>query len=299
MAKVPPGLSQSQRERLAFLELHAFFTGDLQRNDIEHRFGVKPAAASRDIALYKEIAPHNLDYDVGGRCYRPTGTFKSVFGFQPSRVLSWLLQGFGDGLDLGLKQVAACEGPGYLMNPDMKVLGAITRAICAKRALQIEYVSLSSDTRFREVVPVALADNGLRWHVRAYDRERQRFADFVLTRITATKPGTGLAAESELLEADTQWNQMLELELVPHPGLHHPEAIEADFCMKSGALALKTRAALAGYVLRRWSVDSSLDHSLEPVSHHLWLRNGGSLVGIDSAHLAPGWNLDAWTCGQR
>src|SRR5207245_6946456 len=56
-------LSQTQRKRLAFLELRAYFTGELRRGDIESRFGIKPAAASRDLSIYREIAPGNLAYD--------------------------------------------------------------------------------------------------------------------------------------------------------------------------------------------------------------------------------------------
>ena len=56
--------AQAQRERLAFLELRAFFTGELRRSDIEARFGIKPAASSRDLALYREIAPENLEGPV-------------------------------------------------------------------------------------------------------------------------------------------------------------------------------------------------------------------------------------------
>jgi hypothetical protein len=46
---------------------------------------------------------------------------------------------------------------------------------------------------------------------------------------------------------------------------------------------------LAGYVLRRWSVDTSPDHSLDPASHHLWLSNPQTLYGVESAALAPGY----------
>lgn len=65
-------LSQMQRERLAFLELRAFFMGELRRGDIESRFGIKPAAASRNLSVYRELASANLDYDPVSRCYRPT-----------------------------------------------------------------------------------------------------------------------------------------------------------------------------------------------------------------------------------
>lgn len=281
-------LSQSQRERLAFLELRAYFTGELQRGDIESRFGIKPAAASRDLSIYREIAPSNLDYDQTGRRYRPALHFKPVFEFHSERVLAWLLQGFGDGLELGLKQAAPCEGPGQLVRPDMEVLAAITRALCAKRPIRISYLSLSSGPKRREIVPVALADNGLRWHVRAFDREHQRFSDFVLTRIAKAQELDSEAEGHELLGADEQWARIVDIELVPHPGIQWPKSVEADYAMNDGVLRIKTRAALAGYVLRRWSIDATPDHSLDPASHHLWLRNTPTLYGVESAALAPG-----------
>lgn len=281
-------VSQTQRERLAFLELRAFFTGELRRGDIEARFGVKPAAASRDLSSYRDIAPDNLDYDAPARCYRPSVSFKPVFEFSTERVLAWLLQGFGDGLDLKLRQVAPCEGPGQLVKPDLEVLGAITRALVAKKAVRVNYLSLSSGSKRRELVPIALADNGLRWHIRAYDRERDRFGDFVLTRIAKAQEIDGEVAESEQIGADAQWARIVDLEIVPHPGVTWPKAVEADYAMTDGVLRIKSRAALAGYVLRRWNIDSSPDHRLDPDSHHLWLRNPQTLYGVESAALAPG-----------
>ena len=281
-------LSQTQRERLAFLEMRAYFTGELRRADIEARFGIKPAASSRDLSAYRDLEPSNLDYDVAARCYRPTRSFRPLFEFSSDRVLAWLLQGFADGLDLGLKQAAPCEGPGQLVRPDMGVLGAITRSMCAKRAVRVNYLSLSSGPKRRDIVPVALADNGLRWHVRSYDRDRKRFSDFVLTRITKADEIEGEVHEHELLAADEQWVRMVEMEIVPHPGIKQPKAVEADYGMDGGVLKIKARAALAGYVLRRWSIDASPDHRLDPASHLLWLRNTPTLYGVESASLAPG-----------
>ena len=281
-------LSQSQRERLAFLEMRAYFTGELRRADIEARFGIKPAASSRDLSAYRDLEPGNLDYDVAARCYRPTKSFRPLFEFSSDRVLAWLLQGFGDGLELKLRKAAPCEGPGNLVRPDLAVLSTVTRAMCAKCAVKVSYLSLTSGASSRELVPVALADNGLRWHVRAFDRERGRFGDFVLTRILKAEDLEGGVDECEMLSADEQWARIVELELVPHPGLNRPKAIEADYSMQEGVLRIKARAALAGYVLRRWSVDASPDHRLDPASHHLWLRNPQTLYGVESASLAPG-----------
>ena len=162
------------------------------------------------------------------------------------------------------------------------------RTMCAKKALRVNYLSLSSGAKKREIVPVALADNGLRWHVRAFDRERGRFGDFVLTRIAKAQEVEGEVAEQEMLLADEQWARMVDMELVPHPAIKQPKVIEADYGLEDGVLKIKARAALAGYVLRRWSVDSSPDHCLDPATHHLWPRNPQTLYGVESASLAPG-----------
>ena len=282
------GLSQTQRERLAFLELQAFFTGELQRGDIESRFGIKPAAASRDLSIYREIAPGNLDCDQVSRRYRPADGFTSIFEFHSERVLSWLMLGFGDGLELGLKQSALCEEPGQLTHPDMDILAAITRALFARRPIRINDLSLSAGPKRRDIVPAALADNGQRWHVRSFDRERQRFGDFVLTRITKVQELDCEPEARELLSADEQWARIVDLEVVPHPGIKQPKAIEADYAITAGVLTIKTRAAFAGLILRRWSIDASPDHRHDPDSHHLWLRDTPILYGVSSATLAPG-----------
>lgn len=292
---MPPGpaspiaaFGQSQQERLAYLELRAFFVGELRRADIEERFGVKPAAATRDLTAYRQMAPANLIYDAPARCYRPGATFKPLFDLSSERVLAWLLHGFGDGLDLKLRKTAPCEGPGNLVRPDLKILSTVTRAMCAKRAIKVSYLSLSSGAANRELVPVALADNGLRWHVRAFDRANARFGDFVLTRIAKAKEIDGPVAESELLPADEQWARIVDMEVVPHPDVRWAQAVEADYGMDGGVLRLRSRAALAGYVLRRWSIDCSANHSLDPAAHHLWLRNPQTLYGVESAVFAPG-----------
>ena len=65
----------------------------------------------------------------------------------------------------------------------------------------------------RELVPVALADNGLRWHVRAFDRKSKEFRDFVLTRMEKpTVLEDSPVLENETNEKDDQWNRIIELE---------------------------------------------------------------------------------------
>lgn len=56
---------------------------------------------------------------------------------------------------------------------------------------------------------------------------------------------------------------------------------------KDGMLVLDMRAPLVGYALRRWSVDCTPKHLLDPRSHHLCLNNLQTLYGVESASLAP------------
>jgi hypothetical protein len=52
-----------------------------------------------------------------------------------------------------------------------------------------------------------------------------------------------------------------------------PELAALDFPMTDGVLRVRARAALAGYVLRRWNVDCSPDHGLRGPEYSLWLRD--------------------------
>ena len=77
---------------------------------------------------------------------------------------------------------------------------------------------------------------------------------------------------------------------IPNPGVEHPEAIEADYQMKDGMLVLDMRAPLVGYALRRWAVDCTPKHLMDPRSHYLHLNNPQTLYGVESATLAPGFS---------
>lgn len=282
-------LTQTQRERLAYIDFCLYFHGGISRSDLEQRFGISIAAASRDLACYRSFAPDNMTYDGSEKVYRIAKSFRPVNSFNIDRVLSWLRQGFGDGLALGIDRVLASDFAELLAPPSIEMLGTLARAIATHQALVVRYLSLSSGSSTREIVPLAFVDNGLRWHVRAFDRKNQRFGDFVVNRIASARHANITPGDHESLNADDQWNRSVRLEIVPHPGVTHPEAVEADYGMKQGVLAVETRAAIAGYALARWNVDASRNHSLSPLRHHLWLRNAEALTGVASAALAPGY----------
>jgi predicted DNA-binding transcriptional regulator YafY len=282
-------LSHAQRDRLAYIDFRLYFMGEVGRPDLASRFGVAPAGATRDLALYREVAPQNIEFDGSNKIYRIGKNFAPLFEHAPQRVLSALSLGFGDGVDGESLPLLPCESPAALSNPQMEVLAPICRAIHAKRPVAIRYHSVSSGESERVIVPFALVDTGLRWHVRAFDRKSEEFRDFVITRVE--RP-TLLAEESQPHERpdnDIQWTRIVELELVPHPDQPRPEITAMDYRMDGGVLRMKLRAATAGYILRQWSVDCSPDHSLRGYEHRLWLKDHLALYGVKNALLAPGY----------
>jgi hypothetical protein len=281
-------ISQAQQERLFHIDFKLRFLGAVNRNDLVSRFGIKAAAATRDISLYKELAPKNLIYDTKAKTYIEADQFKPLFDYQGSQALSALCYGLGDDHVSGSMSLVTAESPTQLNFPNLDVLAEITKAIHQKKALKIDYRSLSSGLSQREIVPFALVDNGLRWHVRAFDRKRKRFTDFVINRIAKPKLLNTEITKPETKEGDIQWNRIVEMHIVPHPNLKHPETIETEYGMVNGMLKIQVRAAVAGYVLRHWNIDCSLEHELLGPEFHLWLKNTQTLYGVENLSIAPG-----------
>lgn len=277
-------------ERLVFIDFRCLFLGELKRSDLMNRFGIGTAAATRDIAYYRKELGGRIDLDPFSKAYQPAKQFTAVFDHDVERVLTALSRGFGESQSSRTRALLPFETPPELCTPRIEVLAPITRAIHRKGPVSIRYSSFTSGELTREIVPFALANNGIRWHVRAFDRLRQQFIDFVLTRIhEANDKESSPVEEHELPEHDFEWGRMLELELIPHPKEERPEIIAMDYKMKDGVLKVRVRAALASYLLRQWIVDCSPTHSLIGPEYRLWLRNAPALYGIANARLAPGY----------
>ncbi len=55
--------------RLEFVEFRLFWEGSINRADLVEFFGVSVPQASKDLALYQERAPGNMDYDTREKRY--------------------------------------------------------------------------------------------------------------------------------------------------------------------------------------------------------------------------------------
>ncbi|WP_308477805.1 WYL domain-containing protein [Neiella marina] len=280
-------LNFAQRERLAFIDFCLQYFGQVARADLVQKFRTGLASCSRDLSLYRELAPNNATLVHQSKQYLRTADFEPLFEHDPEVILSALARGFGDGISGGTESSKHCINAIRLIHPKSEVVAAIMRAINSGSAVKCRYHSLSSGASSRTIVPHAIIDNGHRWHVRAYDRKTSSFRDFVCSRFENIVEVHAPVKAQETEANDTDWNSILELEIVPHPSIKHPKAIEMDFDMKNGKLLIDVRAALAGYLLRQWQVDCSSVEATSTEGYQLRLNNLEQLEGIASLAMAP------------
>lgn len=263
--------SQPQQERLFYLEFRLYFLGHANRSDLQKRFGLKESSASRDIALYKKLAPENVVYDYGIKSYIPQESFKPLYSYSATQVLTALTHGFGDDYAGPKFPEIATEAPSQSPLPYIPTLAAITRAIHKQQALSLEYFSEKTGPRVQAIVPHALINSGTRWLVRAFDRQQEEFTDLVINRVVNILGESDTPEVHELKEADASWNQIANLTLKPHPALAYPEAVAREFGMHGGVLKMTCRAALKDYLLTQWSVDMGETPSDDPNKYQMWL----------------------------
>lgn len=268
------------RQRLAYIETKAFYTGIISRSDVARTFAISDPAATKDLKQYNDLAPGNLTYKQSVFGFVPGEHFQATFSdLDPAAVLPLIAtnspshwratQGesiFGIPADL-------LPRPTRL--PERDIVAQLTRAIYQNKKLSIVYASLH-DQKYEQqriIEPHSIINTGLRWHARAYNTENFDFRDFVLSRILEASVAEE-SAESGI-EYDEDWMETLTLELAPHPGLSPRQQLNlhVDFSEDGKTIELKIRRALIGYALRALSVDTTEDHSLNPNAFQLILLN--------------------------
>jgi hypothetical protein len=280
----------AQKQRLAFIDFLLMFKGSFSRSDLTTKFEMGMANATRDIALYRELAPNNSEFDNPTKTYLQTKQFKALFNYEPRKTLAKLANKISDGFDGVLEVAFPVEAPLQLNVPDINIVAKLVQAVLNKKVISIIYTSLSSGSKARKIIPHTIVDNGLRWHVRAFDRNTNAFRDFVITRISKVTLLENSIEEFEKEIEDNEWMRKMDLQLVPHPtNIEFPQAIELDYGMDSGLLQITVRAALVGYLLRRWNVDCTEEASLIGGEYQLWLRNRQTLYGAENLTIAPGY----------
>ena len=90
--------------------------------------------------------------------------------------------------------------------------------------------------------------------MRAFDKDKERFSDFVLSRIEKISLKD---CDAENIPEDIQWSSFIQLELQPDPELskRQKERLQIEYDMKNGLLSLEVREAMLFYYLRFYGFD--------------------------------------------
>lgn len=274
-------------DRIWYIEWLLMMRGWLSRTDLMNKFGIKSAAASRDIKRYKDQREENLYLDHRFKRYVvDLDKFKPVYETTGDLIFS-KLSDLDESKSLGV-DYSLIETIPSLAEINPKDITGITRAILNMNVLNISYCSMTSGASEKKIVPHSMFHNDLKTYVRCYDLGRGRFLDLVIGRILEILGEDGPAPAEYLKEFDDDWNTYLSLELVVHPRVKHKKAIESDMQMTDGVKFVEIRKSLAQYWLRRWCVDCSAAAIMTDRAFQLHLRNASVIDGVNGAF--PGVN---------
>ncbi|MGA9795906.1 MAG: WYL domain-containing protein [Rhizomicrobium sp.] len=269
-------LKWSVERRFEFIEWRLYWAGRVNRSDVEDKFDVSTPQATNDFRAYQELHPENIFYAPSERSYLPTEHFKPAY--LPLSADRYLLQ-----LDAILNGAIAPSVTWFGSVPPATVvedivrsvrpatLRSILRAIEQQHELRIDYQSLTKRSD-RVIAPHAIAFDGHRWHARAWCAKNREFRDFVLSRIVDIAPRTQPSASNP--NHDREWTTFVELKIIPHPKLSEAQknAIALDYGLQDGFRYVKTRAALAFYLIKSFNLDLR-EGQISPERQQICLEN--------------------------
>jgi hypothetical protein len=258
MAEAATALKWGVGRRLEFIEFRLFWEGSINRADLVEAFGVSVPQASKDLTLYQERAPGNMEYDT--RAKRYVAAEKFVLRFldpDPYIYLSQLRSVAEGAVPASDSWIAALPSADVALTPrrdiDIVVLRKILYASREGVSIDVFYQSMNKvrpDPIWRRITPHAFGYDGFRWHARAYCHLEHKFKDFLLPRILEVgsqgEPG-------EAGEQDWLWNNFFDVVIGPHPALTESQkkVVTKDYGLDQGNGVLSVRYAMLFYVLKR------------------------------------------------
>lgn len=281
-ANLPADLKWAQRNRFVLLEARVIWAGAVAPQNLCETFGISAAQADKDLALYQQLCPPNLRYDLRAKHYVAADRFEPAFLQGTAHEFLQVLRNHRVTPELPLAIVAASVAPVEVLEPperefDVRILQRVTYAIRDKRMVAVEYQSMSQPEPRRrlEIAPHALAYTG-RWHTRAWSFAHKEFRDFLLSRMRGLPELEGSAGIQAA--EDWQWARFVNVKIGAHPGLStaQKKVVEADYGMRQGLLEKPVRLALLPYYLRLLSLGRD-DHLRPAAEQQIVLLNRAEL----------------------
>lgn len=246
-------------ERHRYILLKAYWEGFTSRNDLMNKFGIASTQATKDFTHVKKHYKSSISYDLSIKKY----------------VASKRINTFID--DRSFDEYIALETPSdiFQVKPNLNQMPldtfrSIHTAILKKMSVSFAYISLQSPDKQepRIVHPHSLFSAGPKWYLRAWERKSNLFKDYNLSRIQGEITAFETQDEIFTKEKDTRWNTLVDVLLIPNPGLskEKKKIIEIELDMNGGILHVKCRAALLLYTLNSYLVT---DFNKTPNEHQL------------------------------
>lgn len=280
-------LPEQQVSRLKYIEFCLRFIGNFTRADLIKKFGIGTAAASRDIAEYKSLVPNNISGASNSKNYFLSDNWEGLFKFKSSDVLAQLT---GKEIQSNSNSYISSEIIDIIDEPDITIVTTTTKAILQEKPLKCEYFSNTSGASKKTIIPHSYMFNGSRWHLRAFDRTKNRFADLVISRFKSVEIFDEPILSKEHQSEDIQWSRQVDLEIIPHPDLKDPSGVINEFKMTDGVLRKRVRASSVGYLLQKLYVDCSKQSNSNEHYFRLKLKNRLALYGVEGLRLAPNFD---------
>lgn len=252
-------LKPAIRRRFEFIEFAVTWEGSVGRKKLQDQFAISPQQATKDLTAYSEIAPDNLRYDPRQKTYLASRSFAPRFTKgDASEYLSqieMLSRGQKSKSETWPTFVPTCAiVSSRTRRIQANVLQSLLRAIRDRLVLSANYTSMTSPANMRRcLVPHAIASDTHRWHVRAYDLEKERWSDFVISRLTDVK----IERVADPTPPDKRWTEKVEVVLQVDPELEEGKriAIEREYEMRQGRMFLSVSRAMLFYELRHHGFD--------------------------------------------
>ncbi len=251
------------KKRMEFIESRLLWEGKISRKDLIDFFNISIPQASKDLKLYAEKAPSNIQYNKSGKYYVATKNFKPIFVSPESESYFSQLEA---ALKDNLENIFPCgylppayklPNPTRLVEPD--ILKVILKSIHEGYSIRIRYQSMSTpDPTTRWISPHALGFDGYRWHVRSLCHNHKEYRDFNLGRILEI---CELKKYSFDHTNDFLWHTNITFKITTHPDLseNQKKCIERDYNMKNGILSIKIKAAFDFYLRRQLGLTQNHD----------------------------------------
>jgi len=257
------------KRRLEFIEYHIYWIGPLHRKHLTDAFGISVVQASKDLALYKKIAPDNLGFDSSKKCYFISDQFTPKFiSIEPHAFLSDLITAqtgfFSVETSLPGRELPPTEVvPSVYRKINTKTLREVLKAIHKKIDIEIQYQSMTSpDPTWRWITPHAICFDGCRWHARSFCHMTKIFKDFLLIRILEI--GEKKPSNIDITE-DHNWFEEITVKFGANPALsdNQKRIVELDFEMKAGKVCQSVKKSSVYYFCKKMGLHRSGEYILD------------------------------------